>query len=197
MNNPPRRGAPSSSGGPGTAGICAAGIGSYRRLLGLMLLLSGLMAAAALASGWERCPSWTVGRGVIIAPQTDAQRSLGPYLRISLRNVGRPGRLPVTIYGRWRQRRNSTPAPRKRRLSSISPGGLAADKLATAAGLGSGMKPLGRYRREVDLVSTAILEIPLQALGKPQREVTGLELVVMTANHVTGRGIVTLAGRFP
>lgn len=76
-------------------------------------------------------------------------------------------------------------------------GGTSAARRPTAAGPGPGMRFLGRYRREVGLVSTAILEIPLRALGRPQRDVTGLELVVMTANRITGRGVVALGQGFP
>lgn len=188
MSDPPPYSAPIRRSGRWASGLRVARAGTCRRILGLMIFLSALWIAAAWAGGWQGGPRWTVGRGVIVAHQPDAPGPSCSYLRISLRNLGQPGRLPVTIYGRWYRPRDLG----GRLLPASSRESLSAAKVPTAGGVDPGMKCLGRYRREVGLVSTAILEVPLHALGRPQPEVTGLELMVMTANHLTGRGMVAL-----
>lgn len=204
MSDPPPYSAPIRRSGRWASGFRVARAGTSRRILGLMPLLSALLIAAAWAGGWQGGPRWTVGRGVIVAHQPDAPGPSCSYLRISLRNLGQPGRVPVAIYGRWYRSQGpggklhaspngSRQSPRQWPLPPASSReNLSATNVPTAVGPDPGMKCLGRYRREVGLVSTAILEVPLRALGRPQPEVTGLELVVMTANHLTGRGMVAL-----
>lgn len=189
-----------------------------RRRLGAGLL--GLTVAALLCLGraqaYEQGPSWTIGHGQVIARTASPGGRRALYLRVSLRNMGTPGRQPVTVYGRWQRRSRSTQAGHRparragttrtgeqypwrpdmdRQKSVVShrwqmPGNV--QRAAMPTRIGSGMRILGRYQREVSLVSTAILEIPLQALGPPRPDARGLELEIMTAARVTGQGFVPI-----
>ena len=132
---------------------------SRRRSLRLAVQALLLAATAKAGAGWARGPQgprWTVGRAVIAA----AGSAL--YLKISLRNVGDPGRKIVRIYGRWLGQAGATP------------------------------RLLGSYRREVALTQTAILQMSLAALGRPHRRGARLELVVTTSSKITDRSYVVL-----
>jgi hypothetical protein len=54
-------------------------------------------AASAAGGG----PRWTIGRAVIVAARQGMPSSPALHLKLSLRNVGMPGRIPVSIFGRW------------------------------------------------------------------------------------------------
>ncbi len=133
---------------------------SRRQSLRLAARILILVVSATAAIGWARPlsgPRWTVGRAVIVS-QGGAM-----VLKVSLRNVGSPGRLPVRIYGRW----TDTASRARPRL-------------------------LGRYQREVALTQTAILQMPLAALGPPRARGARLELVVTTNSTVTDRSYIRL-----
>lgn len=55
-----------------------------------------------------------------------------------------------------------------------------------------GVRLLGSYSREVSLNQTAILEVPLAALGMPKSGATRLEVVIMTASVITDHQFVAL-----
>jgi hypothetical protein len=82
-----------------------------------------------------------------------------PVLKISLRNEGGPGNLPVQIFARW----------------------LAAAAPAPAFVL------LGSYQQQVVLTLTAIIEAPLTALSKAPPGKLVLEIAVMTGGKESDR----------
>ena len=133
---------------------------SRRQSLRLAVRVLILVASATAAIAWARPlsgPRWTVGRAVIDSPGG------AMVLKLSLRNVGSPGRLPVRIYGRW-----------------MDAASRARPRL------------LGSYQREVALTQTAILQMSLAALGLPRERGARLELVVTTNSTVTDRSYVRL-----
>lgn len=173
----------------------------------LCLAAIAAMAArphAALAGGG---PQWTIGRAVIVAGRQGMSPVL--YLKLSLRNVGVPGRTPVRIFGRWapmqgtgrRLRPGGMPAqpawqgpgpsvhqgqwsqapamPSAPAAHRVSPGNP-----SVVGGRPVGMRLLGRYVREVSLTNTAILEIPLPP-ARRRRGGQRLEIVVMSGPVLT------------
>lgn len=208
----------------GKAGVAYAGLGgspAARALIVSTLLFGGGACIGQAAYAYDQGPRWTIGHGQIVRRQGAAGGQQHLFLRISLRNVGSPGRLPVAIYGRWRQGRRPLAAG-NRGSAAKSTAGRAASKSLWSSGaqsaptgkwhmpapgaswggvsaapsprnLASGMRLLGRYQREVSLVSTAILDIPLKVLGPPRRGVKGIEVQVMTAAQLTGSGYVPMA----
>jgi len=96
-------------------------------------------------------PVWKIGRAVI------ELRQPAPVVKLSLRNAGAPGNVPVQIFGRW----GVQPPP--------------------------AFTPLASFSQEVAFKQTAILEVPLAPLrgvppGRPP-----LELSVMTGAQETDR----------
>lgn len=104
--------------------------------------------------------SWQIGRGVI----QKAAGQQAPVLKLSLRNDGTPSKANVRILVRWSQG-----APGKRSFS--------------AGELGS-FSELGSFAKEVELKSTAILEISLAPAGPPQ-DMQTLEIAVLTDRELT------------
>lgn len=102
--------------------------------------------------------SWQVGRGIV-------QKGRPAVLKLSLRNDGTTSKEAVRILGRWAQG-----APGKRGFSS---GELGA------------MSELGSFSGEVELKKTAIIEVPLSALGTPPAGTRVLEIAVITGRDVT------------
>jgi hypothetical protein len=129
----------------------------------MALVLGGILAGATSA------PLWRIGRAVIEwRPTTPGQAPAGQrvaVLKLSLRNEGAAGNLPVQIFGRWAMQ----PQPPQH-----------------------GFTLLGSYVQEVALKQTAILEAGLAPLrmippGKPV-----LELVVTTGGNETDRKTIRL-----
>ncbi|MEJ2346407.1 MAG: hypothetical protein P8076_11080 [Gammaproteobacteria bacterium] len=188
------------------------------------LLFAGAMVLAAPASwAFGRGPQWTIGRAVIVPARRRVPAAHARYLKLSLHNVGLPGRIPVRIFGRWMTPRvprsvgrdasgpaTATPGWRgpaaggrpvaRGRWSVPGAAGVrqptrppsATVPGETAGGLPPGVRLLGRYQREVSLNQTAILEVPLTALGTPGRDADRLEVVIMTGAVVTDRQFVRL-----
>jgi hypothetical protein len=111
-----------------------------------ILILAGLWAAPVETAGTT--PVWKIGRAVIermspatIQPRMPAERML--ILKLSLRNEGAPGNLPVKIFGRW-----VAQPPRPFTL-------------------------LGAYTQEVAFKQTAILEMQLFPLLVPPPQALG------------------------
>lgn len=102
--------------------------------------------------------SWQVGRGVV-------QKGTPAVLKLSLRNDGAPSREGVRIMGRW-----GLGLPGKRAFSAGELGVLS---------------QLGSYSGEVELKKTAIIEVPLSALGTPPQGRTVLEIAVVTGSELT------------
>jgi hypothetical protein len=124
----------------------------------IALGFAGIMGAATSA------PLWRIGRAVIEwRPPLPGQAPPGQkiaVLKLSLRNEGSSGTLPVQIFGRWANQ----PQPPQ-----------------------YGFTLLGSYAQEVALKQTAIVEMALTPLrmippGKPV-----LELVVTTGGNETDR----------
>lgn len=208
----------------GKVGVAYAGRGGSpvaRALIVSTLLLAGGACIGQAAYAYDQGPRWTIGHGQIVSRQDAAGGKQQLFLRISLRNVGSPGRLSVAIYGRWRQRQRPLAAG-NRGSAGKSAAARAASKSIWSSGaqsaptgkwhmpaasdswggasaapfprhLASGMRLLGRYQREVSLVSTAILDIPLKVLGPTRRGSNGLEVQVMTAAQLTDSGYVPMA----
>lgn len=132
-----------------------------------VMKMSGILIALAFALGLvflvphaqaASSASWQVGRGVV-------QKGQPVVLKLSLRNDGAPSREGVRILGRWAQG-----APGKRGFS--------------AGELGS-MSQLGSFTGEVELKKTAIIEVPLSALGTPPPGKGVLEIAVLTGRELT------------
>jgi hypothetical protein len=124
-------------------------------LLGLGF--AGVMAITSVA------PLWKIGRAVIewrtpISGQP-APAAGTAVLKVSLRNEGGKGSLPVQIFGRWV-------------IQSAPP--LSFVLLST-------------YQQEVTLTQTAILEAPLTALRTAPSEKAVLEVLVATGGKETDR----------
>ncbi len=131
-------------------------------ILLMALLLTGFMETAS-AGPLE--PSWKVGRAKIeLQKDNGGQRRL--YLKLSLRNEGDPGNIPVEILGRWGK---SIQHQKEEDFTQ-----------------------LGRYTRQVALKQTAILVISLESLGPVPRGKPPFELVVITGSRVTDRQVVHL-----
>ena len=175
----------------------------------LGLAVVALLLCLSRAHAYEQGPRWTIGHGQVIARVVSPGGRPALYLRVSLRNMGPPGRLPVTVYGRWQTvSRASTRSPggqiswrpnpnhpamaATHRWQMPSPAAGTPYQATPGVRIAPGMRMLGRYRREVSLVSTAILEIPLQVLGPPRADARGLELEIMTAAKLTGKGYVPI-----
>jgi hypothetical protein len=135
-------------------------------------------------------PDWTIGRAVIVKQQRRMSSSPVLYLKLSLRNIGSPGQLPVRIYGRW------SIAAQNRRWGSTGWRGTeqstGPNSRKSRQSMPKGMRLLGLFDREVNLNQTAILSVPLTRLGVPQRGTTRLEVVVTTASSVTDHRFVAL-----
>lgn len=84
-----------------------------QRLMGCVWALLASVAVVGSPAAWALAhgPQWTIGRAVIVLEQGGMSMQRGLYLKLSLRNVGTPGRTPVRIFGRWAVR----PAPTVRR----------------------------------------------------------------------------------
>lgn len=150
-------------------------------------------------------PEWKIGRAVI---ETAARGAMNQELnvKLSLRNEGRPGQVPVQILGRWRRAEAGSreaiptpspapaaPAERWGAGAPSTPGAIPWGEMSGAAppaphrNAHEGFRTLGNYVREVALKQTAILDIPLRALGPAPPATTGLELVVLTGTRETDR----------
>lgn len=165
-----------------------------RHILKHIWLLSAFMSVILAASAWAvvHGPDWTIGRAVVVALNQPGYVRPMLYLKLSLRNVGAPGRVWVRIYGRWAtvQKGGAWQGPG-------SPGGNHSPWKTTPGRqfeVPAGMRLLGRYFREVSLNQTAILQVPLTALGVPQRDSHRLEVVVMTASVETDHRFVSFSG---
>lgn len=84
-----------------------------QRLLGCAWALFASVVAAGSPTAWALAhgPQWTIGRAVIVSEHRDVSMRPALYLKLSLRNVGTPGRMPVRIFGRWAV---SRPPPARR-----------------------------------------------------------------------------------
>jgi len=133
-----------------------------RRLFSLVALafIFGLLLYLAPQAQAGPGASWQIGRGVI----QKAAGQQAPVLKLSLRNDGSPSKANVRILARWSQG-----APGKRSFS--------------AAELGS-FSELGSFAKEVELKSTAILEMSLAPAGAPQ-DMQTLEIAVVTDRELT------------
>lgn len=147
-------------------------------------------------------PVWTIGRAVVVEQQSRESGVPPLYLKLSLRNVGVPGRVPVRIYARWvmaNQNRkwghSEWPLSTENRAHTAS-GRWSMPKTDTLhhniRTLPPGMRLLGQYTREVSMNRTVILQVNLAGLGAPRRNTSGLKVVVMTALNVTDDRIIRL-----
>lgn len=123
------------------------------------ILILGVLCVSLLEPVSAASPVWKVGRAVIEvrqpSPASPGQSAL--VVKLSLRNAGVPGNVPVQIFGRW----GVQPPPALTLLAS--------------------------FGQEVAFKQTAILEVPLTPLrgippGRPP-----LELAVMTGPQETDR----------
>lgn len=146
-------------------------LASMRRVLFTIALLGlSLVGAATVATA----PVWKIGRAVFewkapvsvqiqpgqpAVPPTAAQAI--PILKISLRNEGVAGNLPVQIFGRWLAVPVTTPPPQ--------------------------FTLLGTYQQQVALTQTAIVEAPLAALSKAPAGKLTLEISITTGGLETDR----------
>lgn len=136
---------------------------SWRPALVVAVLLAvSLVGAATIGTP---APVWKIGRAVFewrtplpIPGQTAPSQAI-PVLKISLRNEGGPGNLPVQIFGRW----------------------LAANVQPLTFTL------LGTYQQQVALMQTAIVDAPLTALSKAPAGKLVLEISVTTDGKETDR----------
>lgn len=131
--------------------------GSVKALM-LPLMAVALCLFLMVPQAFSAGASWQVGRGMV-------QKAGTPVLKLSLRNDGAPTKEGVRILGRWGQG-----APGKRGF--------------TAGELG-GLSQLGSFSGEVELKKTAIIEVPLSALGTPPPGKTVLEIAVVTGGEIT------------
>lgn len=65
------------------------------------LLVCASIVGTPFVWGLTRGPQWTIGRAIIAPMRSAMSASPRLYLKLSLRNTGTPGRMPVRIYGRW------------------------------------------------------------------------------------------------
>lgn len=131
--------------------------GSVKALM-IPLMAIALCLFLTIPQALAASASWQVGRGVV-------QKGAPTVLKLSLRNDGAPSKEGVRIVGRWGQG---------------SPG-----KRAFSAGELGGLSQLGSYSGEVELKKTAIIEVPLSALGTPPQGRTVVEIAVVTGSDVT------------
>lgn len=127
----------------------------------LLALIFGMLLYLTPQVEAAQGASWQIGRGAV----QKAQGSQAATLKLSLRNDGAPSKANVRIMGRWSQG-----APGKR---SFSAGELAS------------FSELGSFAKEVELKSTAILEVSLAPLGTPQALRSTLEIAVVTDKELT------------
>ncbi len=129
-------------------------------LISVAFLGLGFAGVMAITTG---PPLWKIGRAVVewrapLSKRVATAQNI-PVLKLSLRNEGGGGNLPVQIFGRWMVQ--SAPPP--------------------------SFVLLGTYQQEVALTQTAILEAPLTALrGVPSVKAL-LEVVVLTGGKETDR----------
>lgn len=128
----------------------------------VVLLAFSLVGAATIGTP---PPVWKVGRAVFewrapapVPGQTTAGQPI-PVLKLSLRNEGGPGNLPVQIFGRW--------------LSQNAPPPV--------------FTLLATYQQQVALMQTAIVDGPLTALSKAPAGKLMLEISVTTGGQETDR----------
>lgn len=126
------------------------------------------VSIAAEPAPGANTPRWKVGRTLIEwravpQPPSGQPRNL-PFVKMSLRNEGGSGTVPVQIYGQWHV--NAAPVQN--------------------AAL------LGQYTNEVSLTQTAILELSLAPLAYKTNTVgkVGLELIIVTGGRETDRRII-------
>ena len=168
------------------------------------VLLAGVITVIAVrvwAGEYE--PVWTIGRAIIANQSTRRGKTPQLLLKLSLRNIGVPGRMPVRIYARWivtnryRLPDRSVWTPSKQNVPRhatgrwIMPG---ADTRNKVRKLPPGMRLLGQYTREVRMNRTVILQVKLTALGQPEWNTRRLKLVIMTAAKVTDERAIRLPG---
>ncbi len=129
-------------------------------LLSLALIGLGFAGVMAITTG---TPLWKIGRAVVEwrvaeSKQVPPAQNI-PVLKLSLRNEGGAGNLPVQIFGRWV-------------VQSVPPQSFVL---------------LGTYKQEVTLTQTAILEAPLMPLRTAPSAKSALEVVVATGGQETDR----------
>lgn len=90
-------------------------------------------------------------------------------VKLSLRNDGRPSKEGVQILGRW--------------TSDMAGGPVKPAELGE-------FRQLGAFSTEVELKKTAILEVPIGALGPQPQGKTHLELVIVTGRDITDSKVV-------
>lgn len=176
--------------GTGIARLCGPAV-----LLVWFLLYVLAESTAAAPPG----PFWKVGRVVV-----QSQKSLGKerelIVKLSLRNSGRPGSVPVKILGRWKGRtenRGKLGKSRPRKSPRLGTTGKKGGKKLDLDEL-ENLTQLGRFGKEIALKKTAILNISLKPLGSLPKGRQSLELLVITGKRVTDRKTVRLpanAGR--
>jgi len=125
-----------------------------------LVLLFGLLLYLTPQALAAQGASWQIGRGVI----QKAAGQQAPVLKLSLRNDGSPSKANVRILARWSQ-------------------GAAGKRSFSAGELGT-FSELGSFTKEVELKSTAILEMSLAPVGAPQDRQT-LEIAVVTDRELT------------
>ncbi|MBM2802260.1 MAG: hypothetical protein HW419_153 [Deltaproteobacteria bacterium] len=128
----------------------------------LSIALLGLGLAGVLTIG-SASPQWKIGRAVVewrapLAGQAQPGQTI-PVLKLSLRNEGGAGTLPVQIFGRW----------------------------AAPSAPPQSFTLLGSYQQQVALTLTAIVEAPLTPLKGAPAGRLALEAVVMTGERETDR----------
>ncbi|MFQ5736497.1 MAG: hypothetical protein ACE5GY_06490 [Thermodesulfobacteriota bacterium] len=144
-------------------------------VLAALLLLVAAVGDVSAAGG----PLWKIGRAVVQEKRGHA----GPRelrLKLSLRNTGSPGKVPVRIMGQWGE---------ARRVSK--PFGRNAGSRGRKQGL-EGFVELGGFTREVAFKKTSILDIPLKPLGMAPRGARSVTVVVTTGERETDRRTVSL-----
>lgn len=73
----------------------------WRGYVWVLLVSVAIAVGAPDARAFAHGPDWTIGRAVIVTTPRGGRTPHGLYLKLSLRNVGTPGRTPVRIFGRW------------------------------------------------------------------------------------------------
>lgn len=128
----------------------------------VVLLAFSLVGAATIGTP---PPVWKIGRAVFewrAPPPVPGQTKVGqpiPVLKLSLRNEGGPGNLPVQIFGRWLAQ--SVPPP----VFTL----------------------LATYQQQVALMQTAIVDAPLTALSKAPAGKLVLEISLTTDGKESDR----------
>lgn len=83
----------------------------WRRCVWALLASVAIGATGPSAWGLTHGPQWTIGRAVILSAHRGLGTSQELFLKLSLRNVGSPGRTPVRIFARWSLERSAVKAP--------------------------------------------------------------------------------------